>query len=222
MSWFNKLFGLDNEKLGFRSIHEKPILTPFFPPTDVEPPQQRTVEPPHQSTVEAPDKKQSSPQVDERQHLSMDLGFQSSETRGGQLMAQARELVLRVVPLEEDDCLSCKLIGTGVCWGAAVFVIWSYRRSKAKYTGFKRTFFALQAFSLVFGLSLMGTARLLDKSLFERPKDPDEERSLSKLFKDDINYFKSLFSNLSKSSTASSSSANSETASKKPENKQDA
>lgn len=80
MSWFNKLFGLDNEKLGFRSIHEKPILTPFFPPTDVEPPQQRTVEPPHQSTVEAPDKKQSSPQVDERQHLSMDLGFQSSET----------------------------------------------------------------------------------------------------------------------------------------------
>lgn len=71
--------------------------------------------------------------------------------QAGQLMTQGRELVLRVVPLAEGDCLSCKLIGSGAMWGAATFVLLSYSRAKARYTGYKRTLFTVQALSLVTG-----------------------------------------------------------------------
>ena len=69
----------------------------------------------------------------------------------GQFMKQGRDLVLRVVPLAEGDCLSCKLIGSGVMWGAALFVLFSYSKAKERFTGYRRPLFAVQALSLATG-----------------------------------------------------------------------
>ena len=69
----------------------------------------------------------------------------------GQLMERGRELLLRVVPLAEGDCLSCKLIGSGVMWGAAVFVLSAYPRAKARFTGYRRPLFAVQILTFATG-----------------------------------------------------------------------
>ena len=51
--------------------------------------------------------------------------------------------VTRVVPLEEGDCLSCKLIGTTVLWGAAGFVVVQGIRTRIKYTGFRKVAYSV-------------------------------------------------------------------------------
>ena len=69
----------------------------------------------------------------------------------GQLTNELREMILKVVPLREGDCLSCKLIGSGVSWGAAAYVALTYSKSKKGFTGFRRKLFAVQAMSFVTG-----------------------------------------------------------------------
>ncbi|KAK7481145.1 hypothetical protein BaRGS_00027578 [Batillaria attramentaria] len=79
------------------------------------------------------------------------------------MMEPVREMVLRVVPLAEGDCLSCKLIGTGACWGMSVIVALSYRRIAAQYTGFRRKVFAAYVVSLITALARGVHAAMLQR-----------------------------------------------------------
>lgn len=104
------------------------------------------------------------------------------------MLEPVREQILRVVPLEKGDCLSCKLIGTGVCYGASLAVLLTFRRIQSTYTGFRRKIYAVYAVSLMTGMTLLGTARLFDMSFFEKPKGPDgKRRTTRELVEEDIN-----------------------------------
>ncbi|KAL8559598.1 hypothetical protein ACOMHN_008309 [Nucella lapillus] len=110
-----------------------------------------------------------------------------TETRVGQLLNEGREMILRVVPLEEGDCLSCKLIGSAAMWGAAAFVLFSYPKVKTRYTGFKRKLCALQVGSLATTLTLLGAARFFDLSIFAVQDPSGTRKSVGQLMEEDLN-----------------------------------
>ncbi|XP_041355128.1 uncharacterized protein LOC121372718 [Gigantopelta aegis] len=110
-----------------------------------------------------------------------------------------KHYITRVVPLEEGDCLSCKLIGVSVLWGAASFVVIQGRKAREKYTGFRRVTFFIHVGFLSSGLFVLGMARLLDKSIFE--KDKGNKKSILEMTISDLKAIQQIFKTPSKDTT---------------------
>ncbi|XP_046557999.1 uncharacterized protein LOC124267152 isoform X2 [Haliotis rubra] len=86
-----------------------------------------------------------------------------------QLIGQdVRNVIGRVIPLEEDDCLSCKLIGTTTFYAASVFVFRGGMKFRRQFTGFKRRWATASYSSFAFALFLLGTSRLFDLGIFQK------------------------------------------------------
>ncbi|XP_076443123.1 uncharacterized protein LOC143281732 [Babylonia areolata] len=128
-----------------------------------------------------------------------------TETRVGQLLNQGREMILRVVPLAEGDCLSCKLIGSGAMFGAAAFILFSYPKMKTRYTGWKRTLCVLQVGSLSTGLALLGVARFFDLSVFSPADAQGNKKSVGQMLTEDMDSVRQFSSQLFSSNRSSDS-----------------
>ncbi|KAL5008377.1 hypothetical protein ScPMuIL_013958 [Solemya velum] len=107
------------------------------------------------------------------------------------LMQSVENQIRKVVPLEEDDCLSCKIIGTSACLGTGVFVLYWGRRATPNYAGFKRFLWRGHYYSLAVLMFSAGICRFLDMGVFKKLEE-GEEFDLQKRLTEDIEMFKGL------------------------------
>ncbi|XP_071079498.1 uncharacterized protein [Haliotis cracherodii] len=93
-----------------------------------------------------------------------------------------RDVVARVIPLEEDDCLSCKLIGSTTLYVASVFVFRGGMRFRKQFTGFRRGCATASYSSFAFALFLLGTSRLFDLGIFQK----NSNKTIFEMAQDDV------------------------------------